>query len=189
MLLVKGQWGEKETFKLIPINKDCPYVEGFYDIESKTLVLLGREKKRGLHFVQKLNAQGMPIPLKIDGKIHPNRFVQERIEMESFTEYYIDDVKDILVIIKLMAQNNYIFNFEQYLDMPVKDVVEETLSGASDKSDYISVSIRENIEDMGLHHTTTSSPVLTGSPGVISDSSDTLASEEWKEAVKGKSKK
>lgn len=45
MLLVTSSWGSKKTFKLIPADLSCPYNEAIYDIDSKVLAVIGKEKK------------------------------------------------------------------------------------------------------------------------------------------------
>ena len=40
MMLVSGNWGPYETFKLIPVNTDCPYVEAIFDPSGKILAVI-----------------------------------------------------------------------------------------------------------------------------------------------------
>ena len=39
MMLVKSSWQDDQTFKMIPIEESCPYVECIYDPQSKVFVI------------------------------------------------------------------------------------------------------------------------------------------------------
>ena len=45
MMLITSSWGAKKTFKMIPVEKDCPYNECIYDLDSKVLAVIGKESK------------------------------------------------------------------------------------------------------------------------------------------------
>jgi hypothetical protein len=65
MLLIKSVWNEGETFKLLPLSLDCPYIEGIYDPGAKVLVMISRVSMSKLHMLPKLDDNGDPAPLKI----------------------------------------------------------------------------------------------------------------------------
>ena len=35
MMVIKSDWNNQPTFKMIPLSKDCPYIEGIYDHSLK----------------------------------------------------------------------------------------------------------------------------------------------------------
>ena len=43
-MLIKSDWNQRPTFKMVPVSVDCPYVECIYDPESKVLALIGVTK-------------------------------------------------------------------------------------------------------------------------------------------------
>ena len=45
MLLIKSNWNDGETFRMIPLTIDCPYVECIYDPKQKVLVLISKITK------------------------------------------------------------------------------------------------------------------------------------------------
>ena len=49
MLLIKSSWNEGETFRLLPLTADCPYVECIFDPATKVFVVISKiVKKRKL---------------------------------------------------------------------------------------------------------------------------------------------
>ncbi len=90
MLLVKSSWNEDQTFRMIPLSMDCPYVECIWDPGTKVFVVISRITKTTLHMLPKLDDNGDPAPLKTK---RPNgRMVkEERRTIETFQEFYLED--------------------------------------------------------------------------------------------------
>jgi len=110
MLLINSVWNEKKTFKMIPVTLDCPYVEGFYDPESKVFVIIGKTMKTTMHMIPKLNDEGKPVIIKGGKSVK-----QERKAIETFTEYYIENKEDIKTVVELMAFNASEFDYLSHL--------------------------------------------------------------------------
>jgi hypothetical protein len=78
MLLVKSSWNEDQTFRMIPLSMDCPYVECIWDPGTKVFVVISRITKTTLHMLPKLDDNGDPAPLKTK---RPNgRSVKEELK-------------------------------------------------------------------------------------------------------------
>ncbi len=46
MMIISSIWGMNKTFRLLPVDEACPYVESIYDPESKVLVVISKLKKQ-----------------------------------------------------------------------------------------------------------------------------------------------
>lgn len=105
MMIIKSEWNSQPTFKLIPLSKDCPYIEGIYDPQSKVLALIGLTKKNIFHMLPKLDDNGDVITRKIrtEGSKH---YKEERKTIETFQEYYLSDLTDIKSFIEIFTVNS-----------------------------------------------------------------------------------
>jgi hypothetical protein len=104
MMVIKSDWNQQPTFKMIPVSKDCPYVECIYDPQSKVLALIGYTRKNVFHMMPKLDDNGDVVTRKVRGegtKAHK----EERRTVETFQEYYLIDVDDIKAFVKMFATN------------------------------------------------------------------------------------
>lgn len=117
MTLITSNWGSKKTFKLIPVSNDAVYNECIYDIDTKMLAIISKEKKDSMHMVAKLTDVGDVQYLKIGKRPNGKDFAEERKTLETYYEYYIEDVKEIEEFIKLFAINADTFDFKQYFSV------------------------------------------------------------------------
>ena len=51
MLIVQATWQEDQTFRMIPIEESCPYVECIYDPSTNVFVVISKIKK--VSFIKK----------------------------------------------------------------------------------------------------------------------------------------
>lgn len=103
-MVIKSDWNQQPTFKMIPLSKDCPYVECIYDPQSKVLALIGFTRKNVFHMMPKIDDNGDVVPRKIrseGAKAHK----EERKTIETFQEYYLMDADDINAFISVFAIN------------------------------------------------------------------------------------
>lgn len=107
MMLVKSVWNNKETFKMMPIEASCPYVECLYDPESDIFVVISKIKKTTLTMLPKLDDYGQPVTGNKGQR-------QDRHKMEVFQEFYLDDKQAISDIISLFAYNLDSFDYKSY---------------------------------------------------------------------------
>lgn len=104
MMIIKSDWNNQPTFKMVPLSKDCPYVECIYDPQSKVLAAIGTTRKNIFHMMPKLDDNGDVVPRKTrteGAKAHK----EERKTVETFQEYYIIDVDDIKAFVNRFAIN------------------------------------------------------------------------------------
>ena len=112
MMVVKSEWNNRPTFKMIPIGTKCPYVECIYDPESKVLAIIGQTRKNVFHMMPKLDDNGDVVlrKVKTDGA---KPYKEERRTVETFQEYYISDPSQISEFIEMFAINPKVT--EEYL--------------------------------------------------------------------------
>lgn len=116
MMLITSTWNRRPTFKLMPVSPDSPYNEAMFDIESKILAIVGKEKKESFHMIPKLNEFGDLQTMKIGKRNNGKDYAEERKAVETFYEYYVEDRKEIEALINLLAVNADSFDYQQYLD-------------------------------------------------------------------------
>jgi hypothetical protein len=114
MMLVTSSWGTKKTFKMIPVSVDAAYNEAIYDVDSKVLAVIGRQKKESMHMVAKLNEWGDPVVMKIGKRNNGKEYAEERKTLETFYEYYIENQEEIVDFIKMVAVNADTFDYTTY---------------------------------------------------------------------------
>ena len=74
--------------------------------------------------VPKLDSNGQPVRLKTPNNSTGKTVKEERVSVETFSEFYISDKDEIRTFIHMFAINSDVFDFEQYL----KDVKETKVS-------------------------------------------------------------
>lgn len=117
MLLITSTWGQGKTFKLIPLTEECAYNEVIFDPENKMLAIISKEKKESLHMLAKLNEYGDPIKMKIGRRENGKDYSEERKTLESFYEYYLEDINEIKNFLELIALNYNEFDVAKYLEV------------------------------------------------------------------------
>jgi len=116
MMIISSEWNNHNTFRLIPVSNECPYVECIYDVTSGLFVIIGKVTKTTLHMLPKLDENGDPtstVALRPNGR----NVKEERISSETFQEYYLDDKSDIKELVNYLAINAKAFNFEPVLEL------------------------------------------------------------------------
>lgn len=114
MLIVKSSWNDGETFRLLPLTNDCPYVECIWDPSTKVFVIISRVTKTTLHMLPKLDDNGDPAPLK--AKRANGRLVkEERKTIETFQEFYVEDLDAVSTMVDLFAVNADKFDYKSYM--------------------------------------------------------------------------
>ena len=92
MILVQSTWQESQTFRMIPVTLECPYVECILDPATKVFVVITKINKTSLHMIPRLDDNGDPIYVK--GARPNGRTVrEERKTIDTFQEFYIEDKK------------------------------------------------------------------------------------------------
>lgn len=121
MMLVQATWQEQQTFRMVPLDDACPYVECIFDPVTKIFVIISKIKKTTLHMLPKLDEYGQAVT-GVKG------MKQERHKLEVFQEFYVEDMLAVKDIIHLFAVNAKTFDYEAFMtkteveDLPVAGV-------------------------------------------------------------------
>lgn len=98
MILINGindtDIGYIDTFKMIPVQSDCPYNEVVYNTALQVLFVISKEKKTYLQ----------PIKNKAD------------VVIERHYEYNITTPNEIISFVKRFAQNHEAFDYLRYIN-------------------------------------------------------------------------
>ena len=108
MMLVQATWQEQQTFRMIPINDACPYVECIFDPGTKVFVIISKIKKTTLHMLPKLDEYGQAVTGNKGMK-------QERHKLEVFQEFYVEDTTAMEELIKQFAVNAKKFDYKKFM--------------------------------------------------------------------------
>jgi hypothetical protein len=123
MMLVQATWNEKQTFRLIPISLNCPYVECILDPETQVFVIISKISKTSLHMLPKLDDNGDALLTK-NLRSNGRNIREERQKIDVFQEFYIEDKIAIKELIHLFSINATTFNYDAFM---VKKEIEEEL--------------------------------------------------------------
>lgn len=116
MLLISSSWANEPTFKMIPVNVSCPFNEVIYDPSSRALAIVGKEKKQTLHMLPKLTDTGDVQRIKLQKRENGKEFAEQRVTLETFYEYFIEEKSEIESFIKSFASNADTFDFQSIVD-------------------------------------------------------------------------
>jgi hypothetical protein len=117
MLLVTAEWNEANSFKLIPMSKDCPFSEGIFDLNTRVLALMSAQSKDSIHLVPRLDEDGELIRAK-KKRQSGKTYQEQRVTIDTFVEYYVSVPKEIEDIVNRLAINAKEFDFQKYLVAP-----------------------------------------------------------------------
>jgi len=126
MMLITSSWGQKKTFKMIPATPDCIFNEAIFDLDSKVLALISKEKKESLHMVAKVNEFGDVVPMKIGRRSNGKDFAEERKSLETFYEYYIEDINEVKEVVSKLAVNSDTFDISSFVNAEAEDKIKAT---------------------------------------------------------------
>ena len=112
MMLVQSSWNGEQTFRMVPIHKDCPYVECICDPTSKVFVIISTITKNTFHMVPRLDDNGDPMFVKTIKRKNGKMQKEERRQCETFQEFYLEDVDSVIDIVKHFAINEKTFKFK-----------------------------------------------------------------------------
>jgi hypothetical protein len=142
MMIVSGNWGPMPTFKLIPITKDCPYVECIFNPQAKALAVIGAIIKDTFHMVPRLDDNGEPQKRKGPGS-DKNPEKQQRVTLSTFQEYYVHGEEEITNFLEKFAVNEKEYEYKDFMNMPTMDdpnkagILEGPNAGGDQKSPLI----------------------------------------------------
>jgi len=114
MMLVKSSFRGMKSYSLIPVSLDCPYVETMYDPSSGMMAVITKQKKESYHMVPKLDEEGQPMRLKKPNPQTGKTVKEQRVKIDTFSEFYITDKEDLDNFIALFAINSLDFDYKSY---------------------------------------------------------------------------
>jgi len=114
MMLTSSNWGPNKTFKMIPVNLECPYTEAIFDPGSKILAIVSKVCKQQYHMIPKLDDNGDPQRLKINKREDGKDIKEERRLLDTFAEYYITDEEEIELIVEGMSINSDTYDWKKF---------------------------------------------------------------------------
>jgi hypothetical protein len=103
----------QENFVGIPLNESSPFVEIIFDPKKQILGIVSKIKKESFHWVTRVDADGMPIATKNKSLAASQPFQQQRVQLETYHEYYIRDKETIVNFIDMHMCND--FDYKKYL--------------------------------------------------------------------------
>jgi transcriptional regulator of acetoin/glycerol metabolism len=113
MMLLTTYWGENKTFKLMPVNNDCPYMEVIYDTTTDMLVVITNNTKQNLQMVPKIDDDGNVIAAK-KPKNNGKPFKEKQVLIEMPQEFYFIERAEQEEFIKQYAVNATKFDYAQF---------------------------------------------------------------------------
>lgn len=117
MMAISSIWGNNKTFRLLPMDVDCPYSECIYDPESKILVVISKEYKQSYHMLPVLDDHGDEVPVKKPRR--NNKLIkEERRLLDTFQEYYIIVNEEIYDFLSKVAVNADTYDFKTFVEAP-----------------------------------------------------------------------
>ena len=121
MMLVTSSWGNDKTFKLLHITPECPYNECIFDVSTKVLAVIGKEKKESFHMLPRLSDEGDVQFMKIGKRNNGKDYKEERKMLQTFYEYYVEHPQEIIDFLNMFAINADSFDYTQYLEKKVEE--------------------------------------------------------------------
>jgi len=120
MALFTTFWGKHKTFKLMPIDKDCPYMEVIYDPSVEMLVVLSKTMKENYEMLPRLTDDGEYIAAK-KPRMNGRKIQEERRLMKVPQEFYMVERDEQEAFIKTFAVNANTFDYKKYLDLKIAE--------------------------------------------------------------------
>ena len=114
MMLVSSSFRNAKSFTMIPVSNDSPYTEAMFDPTSGILAVISKVMKQSYHMVPKLDDDGQPMRLKTPNKQTGKTHKEERRLVDTFSEFYLSDKKDIEYFINIFAINASSYDYKQF---------------------------------------------------------------------------
>jgi len=123
MMLITSNWGPYKSFKAIPLNADCPFMEAIFDPSSKILAVISKQSKQSYHMLPKLDDNGDPMKLKLGKRENGKDFREERRLIETYAEYYVSERSEIETFLNGFCLNADSYDYIKYLDAELENQI------------------------------------------------------------------
>ena len=114
MILVKSAFGNLKSFKLLPINNDCPWVECLFSPGEKILVVISKFMKTSYHMVPKLDDNGDDVVVKGKPRANGKKIKEERRAMDTCSEHYVVTEEEIREIVSMFCVNPEAVDLDEF---------------------------------------------------------------------------
>lgn len=114
MKMITSYWQNKDTFKLMPLTNECPYLEVVYDPSTTLLVVISKVQKDQYQMVPRIDDNGDRIPVK-KPRENSNPFKEQRVTLKTFQEFYITEKEEQEAFLKEFAINFDTYDYKKYL--------------------------------------------------------------------------
>lgn len=104
------------SFRMIPVSIDCPYIDVVYHPSHKVLTIKLKEKESNLRMVKRLDDSGLPMTVPGKKKEGEDPYKYERKTIENHIELFITEKEEIKSFVKSMAVNHDSFDYAKYTD-------------------------------------------------------------------------
>ncbi len=121
MMLVNSVFRNARSFSLIPVSNDSPYVEAMFDPTSSILAVITKNRKQSFHMMPRLDDNGQPQRLKTPNMETGKTVKEQRVQIDTFNEFYLNEKADIETFVELFAINASSFDYKSFLDVDVKE--------------------------------------------------------------------
>lgn len=103
-----------ENFVGIPLTETSPFVEVIFDPKKQILGVVSKNKKESFHWVTRVDPDGLPVATKNRGLAASQPAQQQRVQIETYHEYYIRKQDAILEFLEAHAVNS--FDFSKFIN-------------------------------------------------------------------------
>ena len=117
MTAISSVWGNNKTFRMLPVDNNCPYLECIYDPETKILVVISKTSKQSYHMLPTLDENGDAVTPKRP-RANGKPVKEERRLVETYQEYYVIVNEEIYDFLSKVAVNADTFDFKTFVEAP-----------------------------------------------------------------------
>lgn len=103
----------QENFIGIPLNENSPFIEVIFDPKKQILGIVSKMKKESFHWIPRVDQDGIPVATKNKTLSQSQPFQQQRVQLETYHEYYIRNKESIINFIEMHICND--FDYKKYL--------------------------------------------------------------------------
>jgi hypothetical protein len=114
MKLFTSYWGDKNTFKMMPLVEECPFTEVIYDPSTTLLVVISKLKHQKFQMMERLDEDGNAIQAK-KPKMNGKPWKEHRVQLEVLQEYYLTEKEEQEEFIKEFAINADSFDYAKFM--------------------------------------------------------------------------
>lgn len=112
MMVVTSTRAGAPTFRMLPINNECPYIEVCYIPQAEALVIFHKHQVQGFHAVPQLDSNGDSVRA-LKPRANGSEFKEERKMLSTSHEFYITEKSEIKDFVNYFAFNS--FNYEKFM--------------------------------------------------------------------------